>query len=84
MSRLRHTAVADLGLDRPDEFVLHVLPTSRSRTRTRLPIPGAAVGRGRGDLRRRELRFENGDAQVDLCLLLEQVEQRRIAGEVPS
>jgi hypothetical protein len=44
--------------------------------------PGAAVGSGRGDLRRRELRFENGDAPVELCLLLEQVEQRRIVGEV--
>ena len=78
----RHTAVADLGLDRPDELVLDGVADFEVTDADPAADPCAAVGSGRGDLRGRELRFENGDAPVELCLLLEEVEQRRIVGEV--
>jgi hypothetical protein len=78
----RHPAVADLGLDRTNELVLHDAADFKVTDADAAADSGAAVGSGRGDLRGRELRFENGDAPVELCLLLEEVEERRIIGEV--
>jgi hypothetical protein len=67
----RHTAVADLGLDRANELVLHDVADFKVTDADPAADPCAAIGSGRGDLRGREARFENGDPPVELCLLLE-------------
>jgi hypothetical protein len=78
----RHTAVADVGLDRADELVLHDVAGFEVTDADPAADSCAAIGSGRGDLRGREARFEKGDPLVELCLLLEEVEERRIVGEV--
>ena len=67
----RHTAFADLGLDRPNELVFHDVADFEVTDADPAADSRAAIGSGRRDLRGRELRFEKGDPLVELYLLLE-------------